>query len=488
MGSKEIKTASTNCPNCGGKLAVDSSKETVECLYCGTNFPTSAVINESDAVRIEKIKSKTYKDVEMKKIEHEKEQSKNKAEKDEIEAFKKSKFSKVLLVFFAIAVIFFFASETFFAKLLSLVQAGLFIISWLMGIKVVKEQRKGLRIILAIIAFVLIIPISSIDGSASGIESQKIVWDEMVMSEILPQPSINKGYILTNSDEHLSVSMHNASKEDYANYVADCKEKGFTIESENDVNSYNAYNVEGYKLYIYYSEYTKEYNISLDAPIKMKENAWVENTLSKLVPKPKSKVGKVQTESERFFTYYAGETSQQDFVEYANSVFEAGFTNNYSKGDDYFIGKNIDGYKVDIRYAGNKTMSINISAPAKDETKNDTVVEQVTDKEETTSSSEKPAQNITSNNSSNSVGKEFKAAMDSYEKFMNEYVAFMKKYEKSNGADASLLKDYAKYMSKYAAMCKDFAKWEDEEMNAAEAAYYAKVQTRVNKKLLEVAY
>lgn len=76
--------------------------------------------------------------------------------------------------------------------------------------------------------------------------------------------------------------------------------------------------------------------------------------------------------------------------------------------------------------------------------------------------------------------------MDSYEKFMDEYVAFMKKY-KENPSDLGLLADYADYMSKYTDFVKDFEKWENEEMNAAETAYYIEVQSRVNKKLLEVA-
>ena len=84
------------------------------------------------------------------------------------------------------------------------------------------------------------------------------------------------------------------------------------------------------------------------------------------------------------------------------------------------------------------------------------------------------------------LSKEFKAAMDSYEKFMDEYVAFMKKYS-NNPSDLSLLADYAYYISKYADFVEDFEKWEDEEMNTVETAYYIDVQSRVNKKLLEVA-
>lgn len=82
---------------------------------------------------------------------------------------------------------------------------------------------------------------------------------------------------------------------------------------------------------------------------------------------------------------------------------------------------------------------------------------------------------------------EFKAAMDSYENFMNEYVNFMKKYM-ADPSDMSLLMDYADYMSKYSDFVEDFEEWEDDDdMNAAETAYYIDVQARVSKKLLEVA-
>lgn len=82
---------------------------------------------------------------------------------------------------------------------------------------------------------------------------------------------------------------------------------------------------------------------------------------------------------------------------------------------------------------------------------------------------------------------EFKQAMDSYEEFMNEYCEFMKKYAESDGTDVGLLADYASYMSKYADVVEDFEAWDDGEMNTAETAYYLDVQTRVSKKLLEVA-
>lgn len=103
---------------------------------------------------------------------------------------------------------------------------------------------------------------------------------------------------------------------------------------------------------------------------------------------------------------------------------------------------------------------------------------------QTPNTTEKEPDNDASNNGS--LNPNFKAAMDSYENFMDEYVAFMKKY-KANPGDLNLLADYTDYMSKYTDFVEDFEKWEDEDMNDAETAYYIGIQSRVSKKLLEVA-
>lgn len=58
-----------NCKNCGGTLTYDASKDVVKCPYCGS----SAIVIESDNVRIEKYKTNAKKDISYKKIDSEKE-------------------------------------------------------------------------------------------------------------------------------------------------------------------------------------------------------------------------------------------------------------------------------------------------------------------------------------------------------------------------------------------------------------------------------
>lgn len=477
-----MKLVKLKCENCGATLDANKNLEKITCNYCGAEI---LIDDEATKIkRVEDAKLKARKDNHEQALkerndilEQEVKEKKVKEELNSVENFKNGKFSKVLLVFFAIAVLFFFVCTGFLAKFLTLVQAVAFISAWLMGMKILKEPFKGLKIILAILGFVLIIPIISSTGTTST-ESEKIVWEDIYMHEILPELNGKKGQILTNSDENLSIYIHKQSEEDYKDYIEKCKKKGFTIDLESDTSSYDAYNKEGYKLRIYYSEYSKEYNIDLECPLETKENAWTESTLSKKLPKPNSTKGKVESDSSKYYIFYASDMSLDDFNDYIEDLKEEGFDVDHYKTDKSYSAKNKAGYKVSVTYEGFNIIRISISAPEDD-----------IDEEQTTTE-KKPNTETKKENSSNMVDgmrKEFKEAMDSYEEFMNEYVSFMKKYSKSDGTDVELLKDYGTYMSKYAKTVKAFEKWEDDDLNSVEAAYYAKVQARVAKKLLEVA-
>ena len=56
MNEEKTKAKTIVCSNCGGQLDVDGLKENIECPYCGTAYAVSELLNESDAVKIEKIK------------------------------------------------------------------------------------------------------------------------------------------------------------------------------------------------------------------------------------------------------------------------------------------------------------------------------------------------------------------------------------------------------------------------------------------------
>ena len=363
---------------------------------------------------------------------------------------------------------------------------------------------------LAMIGIIIAVSTGNNGGSnqpnTTAKESPEIVWDSIVLKDKLPELKGRRGDVVTNNKDSLSIYVHDISWEIYDQYAKDCKERGYTIDVKDTGSSYKAYNSEGYKVSLSYDGYRQEYNIALRKPLTegMKENAWISTEVSKVIPEPESKYGRVSWEGNTYYYYYAGNTSKEAYAKYADLLIKSGFDKSYLsgedgkyyKGDEYFSAQNEEGYSVSVTYEGFNVMYISISDPynkketkieEKTETKNETKVEETKPVEEPKKEETKPAENTSTSSGSTGLGKEFKEAMDSYEAFVDEYCAFMKKYSKSNGTDMSLLADYAKYVSKLSDMSSKFEKWNSGNMNSAEQKYYLEVQTRTSKKLLEAS-
>ncbi len=297
-------------------------------------------------------------------------------------------------------------------------------------------------------------------------EGEKIVWEDMVLSEALPEPPANRGKIYENSTEQLWVVINDISDKEYAVYMESCKENGFNIDVESSSSTFDAYNKEGYKLSVSHYGDDADMNIQLDIPMEAEFIIWPVSIAGKQLPEPKSTKGKFEFEHEKSFMVHISETSKSDYAEYIKACSDKGFNIDFNKGENHYYAYNKNGWYLTLKYEGNNTMSIRIDYPQKEES----TTEKKTEAEKTTIS----------------INSDFKVAMDSYEEFMNDYVDFMKKY-KANPTDLTLISDYADYMSDYAKFMEDFEAWENEDLNTAELAYYVEVQGRVSKKLLEVA-
>ena len=300
----------------------------------------------------------------------ENEKSKSSQDAEKVVSFKKSKFSKVLIIFAAICLLFCalaFDNGQILAGIIALIQVCLFIGSWLMGRQIIKEPKIGVRTLAAILGFILIIPYFSLYDT-SALETEAIEWDNMALAERLPEPESNKGRIISNSSEELSVYIAKTSQNEYYDYVEKCKDKGFTVDANDSTSSYEAYNNEGYKLSLLYNESDKEQHIALDAPIEMSDIKWPDTVLiNQLTSKPKSTVGKVDFEYDDSYAIYIGETAKDDYDSYVYECISDGFNIDYTKNEDSFWGKNAAGYYISIQYKGNNIMYLSLKSPDKDE-------------------------------------------------------------------------------------------------------------------------
>ena len=308
---------------------------------------------------------------------------------------------------------------------------------------------------------------------------ERIAWDDIILCNLLPEPPVTKGKIDENAADGLLIEIYDLSDKQFSDYVESCKEKGFCIDEKSDSYSYDAYETEGYHISL--SHYDEKMRIRLTAPMEMTAITWPTGTAGKQVPVPKSGVGQFSYEYEDHFFVYVGNTTKTDYKEYVNACSENGFHLDYDKGENYYYADNTGGWHIKICYVGNNIMSIAVDAP--NESK------QITDSKQTKKepSAEPVIEEQEENpNDTGELDSEFKAAMDSYENFIDEYVAFMMKY-RANPTDLTLIADYTDYTIKYAEFIANFEKWEDEELNEVEAAYFIDVQAKVNKKLMEVA-
>lgn len=198
--------------------------------------------------------------------------------------------------------------------------------------------------------------------------------------------------------------------------------------------------------------------------------AWPDSELINRIPKPEKIYGEIHHEQTDSFSVDIGGVSREQYDDYVKACQDAGFVVDYSKSSTSYYAYDADGYYIHVTYDAEHTyMSISTRDP---EEKTTTTATQKTDTTTTTKSA--------------SANKDFKTAMDDYEAFIDGYIAITQKYQ-ANPTDMTIFADYTDYLNRYTEMCDAFAAWEDEDLSADELTYYIEVQTRVNKKLLEVA-
>ncbi len=185
-------------------------------------------------------------------------------------------------------------------------------------------------------------------------------WPASGLALELPEPPTNIGEIELNSDRELWVEMRAVEQAQFESYIEECKNKGFAVDVEKSNYSYKAHNEKGCCLNLYYYTSYKELSLSIEAPLPLSNIKWPKSDIAKLLPVPKSTYAYIESESPSNFVIFVGETTKEDFREYAEACYEAGFKKDYSKYDTSFSGYDDEGNYLDLQYIGNKIMSIRV--------------------------------------------------------------------------------------------------------------------------------
>lgn len=473
------KIVQLKCKQCGATMDVSKGTSEIYCKYCGNKI----LIIDSDAVAVEKIKSNAKKDMLHATLAHE-EKKLDKLDKIEaLEKYKKSKlklFSIIVGIICVISCITAFSSRHYLASLIALLQTLLLGISWSMGMQVIPEKKKNLHVALAALAFILIIPFIKTNSIKVY---DRLNWPEDGLATILPKPKGKYGEITTNSDSSLYIRIGKSSQDDFNKYVDSCKGMGFVIESEQSISSYNAYNADGYDLCLsFYDDY---YVIDLDAPMKPEIFTWPSSDLVKLLPVPRSNIGKINYEHADSFSVDIANTTREEYANYVDQVLATGFDINYSRSDDNFWADDINGNHAGVNYVGFNTMRVYIDAPDEPQeinTPEPTIDSSVASKETVDEDNIDPTATTDTEMSADGVSSDLKEALDEYESFMDEYIAFMEKYNESNDS-LEMIADYSKMLAKLESIQNKIDAIDEDSLSDTDYLYYSKVMLRCSQKI-----
>ena len=317
---------------------------------------------------------------------------------------------------------------------------------------------------------------------------EKLEWHDRGISTILPVPDADYGSIGLELEDSFSAYLSRCTLDDYTSYVNDCTDAGFTVDSEDQGDDYQAYNPDGFELQVSYRDYSEEIFIQLNAPrFEPHETyTWPSIGFSTMLPKPESDIGSISIDSSMQFLAYIGETSMEDYNRYVDNCIDSGFDVDYNRSDDVFSADNANGDSLRVEYEGFQTMSISIYA-ADEET--DSTADHTTDTPEPGATSETEPEPSTSEDSStpddSEIRPEFKETMDSYEAFFDTYVSFMTEYANTDDPSAMLI-DYLAYLEEYTEMMEQLDAIDETELTTAELLYYSEVMSRISQKLLTV--
>lgn len=152
------KTITMVCGKCNGTMTVDEKNKTIVCPYCGSK----ELILESDAVQVEKTRSEAYKEVELKKLEQTDRVLEEQTKEKKAQEVKKRKLPVVALIFGIISLLFsvvWFLSGNIAPGFVSLIQALLFVFSFISGKDLIGVDFGKVFILAAVAGWVEYIPL-----------------------------------------------------------------------------------------------------------------------------------------------------------------------------------------------------------------------------------------------------------------------------------------------------------------------------------------
>lgn len=91
-------------------------------------------------------------------------------------------------------------------------------------------------------------------------------WPDSQLAGMIPRPDSKYGRIVSESESSFYIEIYEISKNQFEDYIEECKDAGFTVDYSRQDNYYLANDGEGYSLSLMFDKDGEELTISLSAP------------------------------------------------------------------------------------------------------------------------------------------------------------------------------------------------------------------------------
>lgn len=185
---------------------------------------------------------------------------------------------------------------------------------------------------------------------------EKTWWDSIILCDLLPDPKTDDYRIDSDYENELTFALNSFSRKEYVEYKSKCKEFGFSVNSGDIADEYVAFNSDGDKLVLSFSD--SETYVVLTMAAEYGEFEWPYGEIGKIIPATKSNIGKVEWEDSDGFLIEVSNMPKGEYLAYVKECVESGFDVDYVKGDDYYYAYNDKGISLSLDYDGFNTVTI----------------------------------------------------------------------------------------------------------------------------------
>lgn len=198
----------------------------------------------------------------------------------------------------------------------------------------------------------------SIELKAPLVGDKVFEWPSHNFASLIPQLNDKTGIIETETEETLKIILYDVSAVEIKNYITDCENAGFTIDTEKKDTSFNGFNADGYEISVSYNK-MKAMSITVKAPMEFSKISWPSSGPATLIPKPSFEVGKISSDYDWAFSIYIGDMTLDEFNSYVDKCIDKGFEKDL-RTDHYFSADKGEDVTLTIEYVGFNTVVIRI--------------------------------------------------------------------------------------------------------------------------------